>query len=275
MLQRKVWDTYHRLYEVFGGEPVSVPRAMSRMRISRPSCKKMVRVLRLAGLLVPRGKDGREAMYEVVPPQRAGVLIALRRPLMRLRYVLDFSHALDRRVSPWYVTGVTALNYYLPYRSPAFEVATRFPREVRELAREYPYINVFAAEGRPGRSYEVLTPFATFRVASLEDALIKAYSSPPSVGVLALDEFAASIARRAAVTLAGRDRRFDVDLRRLEVELPPAAFKRLGAALSRPWKYGESPARPHEGYPANPLTGTMPMRLMAMLERVADDAITA
>lgn len=215
MMPRKVWNTYCELYGRFGGGAVSVPDILSRMRISEPMCRKAVWTLRRGGLLEQVGKEGREVKFRITPPAEAAAKLALSSPHVRYRELLRFFESI--RGLDWYLVGTTALNYYSPYYAPRLELGSEEPRRLK-MAKS-PYLCVQISRGAP-RSYEVVELEGVgFRIASVEDAIVRSYGAYPRtpIALHSLDYMAA-----VAMKIKGKKlntKRFD--------ELPAPARKHL------------------------------------------------
>jgi hypothetical protein len=172
---RRIWEIYCDLYGHFGTEGFGVPEALSSLRISEPMCRKAILTLMRLGLLKRTGREGRRVVYRVVPPDEAGVRLALRRPSVRYRELLRFFESIKEM--EWYLIGTSALNYYLPCYAPVLELGSPEPA-IRAFAP--PYLRLVVSEDIP-REYEAVEfNGITFRIASVEDAIVRSYRSFPA-----------------------------------------------------------------------------------------------
>lgn len=196
MMARKVWNTYCRLYGSFGEGPVSVPKVLSRMRISEPMCRKVVWTLGRGGLLERVGKEGREVKFRIVPPTEAVPKLVLSSPHVRYREVLRFFGSIQGL--DWYVVGTTALNYHAPYHAPTIELASKRPVQLRKKAKGFGHICFQVSDEVPAEFEEAELEGIHFKISSVEDAVVQAYANYPNtpIGVSGLD-YMAAIAMRA------------------------------------------------------------------------------
>jgi hypothetical protein len=212
---RRIWEIYCDLYGHFGTGEFGVPEALSRVRISEPMCRKAIWTLGKSGLLRRAERRGRIIAYRVIPPSEAGMRLALRRPSVRYRELLRFFEFI--RELEWYLTGTSALNYYLPCHAPILELGSPEPAKVKEPAP--PYLRLAVSEGTPRNFESVEFDGITFRIASVEDAIAQSYRRYP---VSLIDPVTIDYMAAVAMKIKGDS----LDTRRFE-ELPPPAMEHL------------------------------------------------
>jgi hypothetical protein len=215
VVPRKIWEIYCDLYGHFGTGGFGVPEALSRVRTSEPMCRKAILTLRRFGLLKRTGREGRRVTYRVVPPEEAGIRLALRSPSVRYRELLRFFQSI--RELEWYLIGTSALNYYLPCYAPILELGSPEPVKVRESTPSY--LRLVVSEDIPKNHEAVEFDGITFRIASVEDAIVRSYRNFPVtlVNPVEIDYMVA-----VAMKIKGDS----LDARRFE-ELPPPAREHL------------------------------------------------
>jgi hypothetical protein len=214
-IPRKIWEIYCDLYGHFGTGGFTLPEALSRLRISEPMCRKAILILRRSGLARRAGRGGRRVVYRVVPPDEAGMRMALRRPSVRYRELLRFFESIKEL--EWYIIGTSALNYYLPRYAPVLELGSPEPAKIGEHAP--PHLRLAISGDVPKDHEAVEFDGMTFRIASVEDAIVQSYRNFPLtlINPVEIDYMAA-----VAMKIKGSS----LDTRRFE-ELPPPAREHL------------------------------------------------